>query len=84
MCSSVQTRNALTYLKWCLFHLSVVIFSEGSISPVPGSDNNGGTTINEILHETAKYDMKFSSLFLFGFDIFCVIIAVYTEYFLPS
>ena len=29
--------------------------SEGGMSPVARNDNNGGTTINEILHETAKY-----------------------------
>lgn len=38
------------------------IYSEGGMSPVAHSDNNGGTTINEILHETAKYDLK--SLFM--------------------
>ena len=36
----------------------VCIYSEGGMSPVPQSDNNGGTTINEILHETAKYELK--------------------------
>jgi len=38
---------------------AVCICSEGGMSPVPQSDSNGGTTINEILHETAKYVLTF-------------------------
>ena len=33
------------------------VYSEAGVSPVTASDNNGGTTINEILHETAKYEL---------------------------
>jgi len=35
--------------------LYMCICSEGGLSPVAHTDNNGGSTINEILHETAKY-----------------------------
>jgi len=42
----------------CIFvsiFLCVSICSEGGLSPVAQTDSNGGSTINEILHETAKY-----------------------------
>ena len=33
--------------------------SEAGVSPAAHSDNNGSTSINEIVHETAKYELKF-------------------------
>jgi len=37
--------------------LFVCIYSEGGMSPTDQTDNNAGATINEILHETAKYEL---------------------------
>jgi len=43
----------------CEFIIFVRICSDGSLSPAAQTANDGGTTINEILHETAKYELRF-------------------------
>jgi len=49
----------VVFSKLCIELIALVcIDSEPGMSPVPQSDSNGGTTINEILHETAKYGLK--------------------------
>ena len=49
------------------------IYSEGGMSPVAQSDNNGGTTINEILHETAKYVLKLLFMYFVASLYFCLL-----------